>query len=134
MPTDEAPDRSAPETQPLLGPEDRDYSDQQSGRSNSIFESSAWIRAALYAASATNAAIQDNYSYVLLVFLPLGIAATTFGWPPIIVLIFNLTAIIPLSALVSYSSEELSIYVGDLVGELINATFGNVVELSVWHP
>jgi hypothetical protein len=134
MSTDEASDRPAPETEHLLGPEDRVYSDQHSTSSSSVFRSSAWVQAALYAASAANAAIRDNKSNVLLVFVPLGIAASTFGWPSITVSIFNLVAIIPLSALVSYSADELSIYVGVLVGELINATFGNAVELIVWHP
>jgi hypothetical protein len=131
MSTDEGSDRPADENEHLLPPEDHDYSNLQP---DSGIESSAWIRAALYAAYAANAAIRDNKTYVLLVFLPLGVAAHTFGWPSITILIFNLLAIIPLSALVSYSADELSIYVGVLVGELINATFGNAVELIVWHP
>lgn len=43
----------------------------------------------------------------------------------------NLLGIIPLSGLVSYAADELSDVVGELLGGLINATFGNAVELVV---
>jgi hypothetical protein len=130
MSTDDGSGRLADETESLLSTGDRDHSDQQPGSS---IETSAWLEAALFAAYAASSALRDDKTYLLLVFLPLGIAASTFGWPSITVLIFNLLAIIPLSALVSFSADELSIYVGDLVGELINATFGNAVELIVCH-
>lgn len=45
--------------------------------------------------------------------------------------IFNFLAVIPLSALVSAASERLSEGVGDVSASLINATFGNCVELTV---
>jgi hypothetical protein len=45
--------------------------------------------------------------------------------------VFNFLAIIPLSATVSNISDELSDELGDLWGGLINATFGNAVELIV---
>ncbi|OCL04958.1 calcium/proton exchanger [Glonium stellatum] len=69
--------------------------------------------------------------YVLLIFVPLGILSRALGWHPVSISIFNFLAIIPLSALVSYSADRLSNYVGELVGGLIHATFGNAVELIV---
>jgi Ca2+:H+ antiporter len=40
-------------------------------------------------------------------------------------------AIIPLAGLLSYATEELAEHVGDTIGGLLNATFGNAVELIV---
>jgi hypothetical protein len=72
-----------------------------------------------------------NKVYLLLVFVLLGIAAELFSWHPVALTLFNLIGIIPLSALVSYAADELSNFVGELLGGLINATFGNAVELVV---
>ena len=70
----------------------------------------------------------------LLVFLPLGVIAALLNWNSVLVSVFNFLAILPLSAIVSDASDTLSDYFGDLVGGLINATFGNAVELSVCFP
>jgi Ca2+:H+ antiporter len=71
---------------------------------------------------------------VFWVFVPLGLAAGAFNANSIVVSIFNFLAIIPLSARVSDLSDKLSEEFGDLLGALINATFGNAVELSVRLP
>lgn len=43
----------------------------------------------------------------------------------------NFLAIIPLAALLSFATEELAATVGPSVGGLLNATFGNAIELIV---
>ena len=48
-----------------------------------------------------------------------------------LVFVLNFLAIIPLAALLSYATEEISLYVGQTLGGLLNATFGNAVELIV---
>lgn len=68
---------------------------------------------------------------VLLVFAPLGFIAGFFGWNAVLVSLFNFIAIIPLSALISDASDTLAGGWGSLLGGLINATFGNTVELIV---
>jgi len=68
---------------------------------------------------------------VLLVFVPLGFAAGLLKANAVMVATFNFLAVIPLSALVSDSSDKLSDSLGPLMGGLINATFGNAVELIV---
>lgn len=70
----------------------------------------------------------------LLLFLPLGVIAALLNWNSVLVSVFNFLAILPLSAIVSDASDTLAEYFGDLVGGLINATFGNAVELSVRFP
>jgi Ca2+:H+ antiporter len=92
------------------------------------------MRCLLYSSQAARTPLRVSKIYALLVFVPLGIAAHTSGWPSITILIFNLLAIIPLSALVSYAADKLSNTWGELIGGLINATFGNAVELVVCPP
>ena len=125
-----------PDSEPDSEHQDQDLiSGDRLHRSASIQSaSSIWMHAILRATHTASAALYNNKTYTLMIFFPLGIAASFFGWPSITISTFNLIAIIPLSALVSYSADELSIYVGDLVGELINATFGNAVELIVCDP
>jgi Ca2+:H+ antiporter len=72
----------------------------------------------------------SNYVNVLLIFVPLGIVAGA-GWSPTAVFILNFLAIIPLAALLSLATEELSAKLGQTLGGLINFTFGNAVELIV---
>jgi hypothetical protein len=43
-------------------------------------------------------------------------------------------AIFPLAEILSYSTEELSASMGQIIGGLINATFGNAVEMIVSRP
>lgn len=75
--------------------------------------------------------LASNYVNVLLVFVPLGIIAGALKWDAIAVFILNFLAIIPLASLLSFATEELSIKLGQTLGGLLNATFGNAVELIV---
>jgi Ca2+:H+ antiporter len=79
----------------------------------------------------TYATLTSNYVNVLLVFVPLGIIAGIMGWNPTAVFVLNFVAIIPLAALLSFATEELSAKLGQTLGGLMNATFGNAVELIV---
>lgn len=79
----------------------------------------------------TYATLASNYVNVLLVFVPLGIIAGAMSWNPTVTFILNFIAIIPLAALLSFATEELSAKLGQTLGGLMNATFGNAVELIV---
>jgi Ca2+:H+ antiporter len=72
-----------------------------------------------------------SYSNLLLPFVFLGIIAGDQGWDDSIGFVFNFLAILPLAALLSFATEELAKSVGQTVGGLINATFGNAVEMIV---
>ncbi|CAI7644710.1 unnamed protein product [Penicillium crustosum] len=72
-----------------------------------------------------------SYSNLLLPFVFLGIIAGSQGWDDSISFVFNFLAILPLAALLSFATEELAKSVGQTVGGLINATFGNAVEMIV---
>ncbi|KAH6866142.1 Sodium/calcium exchanger protein-domain-containing protein [Thelonectria olida] len=79
----------------------------------------------------TKVTLMSNYVNVLLPFVPLGIIAGVLGWSPAAVFSLNFIAIIPLAAVLSFATEEISIPLGETLGGLLNATFGNAVELIV---
>lgn len=67
----------------------------------------------------------------LLPTVPLGIIAGIIGWKSTAVFTINFLAIIPLAAILSFATEEISMKLGETMGGLLNATFGNAVELIV---
>lgn len=75
--------------------------------------------------------VRSSHTYPLLVFFPIGFVAVLFGWSATTVFALNLFAVIPLATLLSSATEQLSEYTGQTVGALLNATFGNAVELIV---
>ena len=75
--------------------------------------------------------LASSYVNFLLVFVPLGIIAGAVGWSSTATFVLNFLAIIPLAALLSFATEELSVKLGQTLGGLMNATFGNAVELIV---
>ncbi|KAG0648940.1 calcium ion transporter [Hyphodiscus hymeniophilus] len=79
----------------------------------------------------TKVTLLSNYVNVLLVFVPLGIIAGVGHWNPTVVFILNFFAIVPLAAVLSFATEEISVKLGQTMGGLLNATFGNAVELIV---
>eukprot|EP00124_Ichthyophonus_hoferi_P001017 Ihof_evm12s45 gene=Ihof_evmTU12s45 len=78
-----------------------------------------------------NIIMDQWYTNILLLVLPVAIASEYVGWSKTIVFVLNLIAIIPLAGLLGSATEELALRMGDLVGGLLNATFGNAVELIV---
>ncbi|KAH0536029.1 hypothetical protein FGG08_007078 [Glutinoglossum americanum] len=77
------------------------------------------------------ATLFSSWINVLFIFAPAGIAVNFLGVSPVIVFVVNFIAIIPLAAMLSYATEELALRVGETLGGLLNATFGNAVELIV---
>lgn len=75
--------------------------------------------------------MEQNYLNVLLVFLPLAIAAVVTPLAPEVVLIFNFLAMIPLSGLVLLASDHLSANINPTLGKLLVTYSDNVVELVV---
>jgi len=65
----------------------------------------------------------------MLVFIPLGLVAKQLEMGPPIVFGLNFMAIIPLAWLIGKSTEDVAARIGETAGGLLNATFGNVVEM-----
>lgn len=89
------------------------------------------VRGSAKAFNVTKVTLYSNYVNILLVFVPLGIIAGAMEWNPTSVFILNFFAIVPLAAVLSFATEEISVKLGQTLGGLLNATFGNAVELIV---
>ncbi|PQE04568.1 putative Ca2+-transport (H+ Ca2+ exchange) protein [Rutstroemia sp. NJR-2017a BVV2] len=75
--------------------------------------------------------IGNSWINVLLIAAPVGIALNYAGVNKIVVFVVNFIAIIPLAAMLSFATEELALHVGESLGGLLNASFGNAVEMIV---
>ncbi|KAL3154685.1 hypothetical protein ABBQ38_011234 [Trebouxia sp. C0009 RCD-2024] len=73
--------------------------------------------------------IMSSWMNVLLVMAPLGILSHYLHWGPVAVFLLNFAALIPLALLLGEVTEDLAVRFGSTIGGLLNATFGNVVEL-----
>eukprot|EP01123_Difflugia_compressa_P003971 TRINITY_DN152_c0_g1_i1.p1 TRINITY_DN152_c0_g1~~TRINITY_DN152_c0_g1_i1.p1 ORF type:complete len:443 (-),score=95.23 TRINITY_DN152_c0_g1_i1:83-1411(-) len=67
----------------------------------------------------------------MLVFVPIGIALGATKQNGTVVFILNFLAIIPLAKLLGESTEQLALHTSQSVGGLLNATFGNAVEIII---
>ncbi|KAL1842661.1 hypothetical protein VTJ49DRAFT_4572 [Mycothermus thermophilus] len=79
----------------------------------------------------TKVTLYSSWINVLLIFVPLGILAGEGEWSATWVFSLNFFAIIPLAAVLSFATEEIAARLGETLGGLVNATFGNAVELIV---
>ncbi|AKG21091.1 calcium/proton exchanger [Calothrix sp. 336/3] len=68
---------------------------------------------------------------VLLLFIPVSVAAHFLEWGELIVFITAGLAILPLAAWMGAATEEIAVVVGPTLGGLLNATFGNATELII---
>jgi Ca2+:H+ antiporter len=121
------------ETSPLL-PNGNDSSEGESHQdiAKRIWEDERpYVRYPKYTAYLTWLTLSSNYVNILLIFVPLGIIGGALNWDQTAVFVLNFLAICPLAALLSFATEELSAKLGQTLGGLMNATFGNAVELIV---
>ena len=71
-------------------------------------------------------------SNTLLVFFPVGLFAGFMGWPDQWVFWLNFAGMIPLARLLGVATEELAMGLqNETLGGLLNATFGNAVEVII---
>lgn len=73
----------------------------------------------------------ENKINVLFVFLPLAYWSHASKWNDGYVFILNFLAMVPLASMLGVFTEELAAHTNDVIGGLLNATFGNAVELVV---
>jgi Ca2+:H+ antiporter len=62
---------------------------------------------------------------VLLIAVPVAWGLNFSGQNPTAVFVASMLAIVPCAALLGFATEELALRVGDALGGLLNATFGN---------
>lgn len=68
---------------------------------------------------------------ILLLFIPLAVASHHLGWSPVAVFWLNFVAMVPLASLLGDFTEEVAEHTNQVIGGLVNATFGNAVEVVV---
>ncbi|CAK8995477.1 Vacuolar cation/proton exchanger 5 (Ca(2+)/H(+) antiporter CAX5) (Ca(2+)/H(+) exchanger 5) (Protein CATION EXCHANGER 5) [Durusdinium trenchii] len=69
---------------------------------------------------------------LLLVFVPLGFLSATHEWGDGWIFILNFIALLPLAKLLGDATEELAVAIkNDAVAGMLNATFGNIVEMMI---
>ncbi|EGN95738.1 hypothetical protein SERLA73DRAFT_60702 [Serpula lacrymans var. lacrymans S7.3] len=81
----------------------------------------------------------DSYKYfffgswfnVLLVFVPLSIISHNLEWDAVLRFSFSFLAIVPLAKLLGEATDQLSVKLGQTLSGLLNASFGNAVEIIV---
>lgn len=73
----------------------------------------------------------NSWINVLILAAPIGIILNYTGVDKKVVFVVNFIAIIPLAAMLSFATEEISLHVGESLGGLLNASFGNAVEMIV---
>ncbi|HEY9904466.1 MAG TPA: calcium/proton exchanger [Candidatus Sericytochromatia bacterium] len=72
---------------------------------------------------------KNRILFILLLFVPVSIAAHFLEWGAAVVFITACAAIVPLAAFMGTATEEIAVVVGPSLGGLLNATFGNATEL-----
>ncbi|NEQ36955.1 MAG: calcium/proton exchanger [Okeania sp. SIO3I5] len=68
---------------------------------------------------------------ILLVFVPISIAANVMELSSSVIFITSAIAIIPLAGWMGTATEEIAVVLGPNLGGLLNATFGNATELII---
>ncbi|KAL7417354.1 Sodium/calcium exchanger protein-domain-containing protein [Mrakia frigida] len=68
---------------------------------------------------------------VMLIFIPVAWALEFSGQSDTLIFVFSFLSIIPLASLLGFATEQVALRVGDSLGGLLNATFGNAVELLI---
>jgi len=72
-----------------------------------------------------------NPLVILLLFLPLTLAAEILHWPALAIFLLACFAIIPMAAYIGEATESLAHFTGPRIGGLLNATLGNAAELII---
>jgi Ca2+:H+ antiporter len=73
----------------------------------------------------------ESWPYLLLPFIPIGIALELAGADSTLVFVTSALAIVPTAALMGRATVELATRAGPGVGSLLNATFGNAPEIII---
>ena len=112
--------RREPPSRLSRGPNDPDK-DGDDGKDRRKFTAWSQVRAIVF----------NSWLNILLIASPVGMALSYAHVNPVAVFVVNFIAIIPLAAMLSSATEQIALRTGDVVGGLLNASFGNAVKLIV---
>ncbi|KAF0686498.1 Aste57867_21685 [Aphanomyces stellatus] len=75
--------------------------------------------------------VTGSYLHLLLLLMPVAAYSYFAQWGDIPIFVLNFLAMMPLANILGEATEELAEHCGDTIGGLINATFGNAVEVII---
>ena len=78
-----------------------------------------------------DAGLIERVIYSLLLAIPLAVVADVLHAPPAILFAIAALGIVPLAKIIGEATEALAEHVGAGIGALLNATFGNAIELMI---
>jgi Ca2+:H+ antiporter len=78
-----------------------------------------------------NVLVNRLFSIVVLIGVPLSVLGSFLHWPSVIMFVVYCLTIIALAGFMGRATESLAIVAGPRIGGLLNATFGNAVELII---
>lgn len=122
---------------PLQTPEDRQMTTTYDGAFRNQMEASFPQLPEVYVEEpiSTKEALMDivfgKYISILLLAIPVACFANYQGWSPVWVFWLNFIVMVPLASILGDFTEELALHTNQTIGGLINATFGNAVEVVV---
>ena len=75
--------------------------------------------------------VNKIFLILLIIGLPLSVIGSLLHWPTVLMFIIYCLTIITLAGYMGRATESLAIVLGPRIGGLLNATFGNAVELII---
>ncbi|MCP4229033.1 MAG: hypothetical protein GY771_02655, partial [bacterium] len=72
-----------------------------------------------------------KYFLILLIFVPAAALCYFLGAPPVITFFTAALSLVPLAAIMGWSTEVVASRTGPTIGGILNATLGNAVELII---
>ena len=73
----------------------------------------------------------NRWLYLLLLAAPAALIAEAFHAPPLAIFVLAALGLVPLAGLIGQSTEVLAEHLGQSIGGLLNATFGNAAEIII---
>jgi Ca2+:H+ antiporter len=123
---------SQSERQPLQTPEQRALHHTGQGSNDSINNGNEpKIEVEISTKDALMDIVFGKYISFLLVSAPIALWANHFQWAPPWIFWLNFFAMVPLASILGDFTEELAFHTNQTIGGLLNATFGNAVEVVV---
>ncbi|HWO97155.1 MAG TPA: calcium/proton exchanger, partial [Bacillus sp. (in: firmicutes)] len=75
--------------------------------------------------------VNKIFFLAVLIGVPLSVAGSLMHWSPVLLFIIYCLTIIALASYMGRATESLAVVAGPQIGGLLNATFGNAVELII---
>lgn len=111
---------------------DREEVDGEEKKKSGIFRGKDLKHAPFTLRNQLQNTIFNSWINILLIAAPVGIALNYAGVNGIVIFVVNFIAIIPLAAMLSFATEEISLHVGESLGGLLNASFGYVSRITLF--